>query len=289
MRRFLLLLWMPVILFAVPWPPHRAPIDPYISGDTFRAHADFAYDEIDRSFDPEKVPLKSTIFVNGELLGEFLECIHPQIQNPYILIVHNSDCSSPGCYRSYLDDPKILAFFTENPDGTIHPKLHPIPIGIENRNWNKKNWEIIEEVKSYPIQKTYLLYCNFNRHTYPSERSQVLDWFSEMPFTYTCPKKPYVEYVRDLVRSQFVLSPRGNGLDCIRTWETLYAGSYPIVRSSPLDPLFENLPVVIVQNWEDITEEFLKQKYKELSERHDYQWEKLTIDYYLKQIDAIRP
>ena len=36
----------------------------------------------------------------------------------------------------------------------------------------------------------------------------------------------------------FVLSTRGNGLDCHRTWELLLLGSIVITRTSPLDPLF---------------------------------------------------
>jgi hypothetical protein len=46
-----------------------------------------------------------------------------------------------------------------------------------------------------------------------------------------------------------VLSARGNGLDCHRTWELLLLGSIVITRTSPLDPLFEDLPVAIVKDW----------------------------------------
>ncbi len=271
---------------AIPWPPNRGPIAPFISGDTFRAHCDFAYDEISKSLQPETVPAKSTIFVNGDILGEFLELVHPKILNPYILVVHNTDWMIPGRYKSYLDDPKILVLFTQNPDGTVHPKLHLLPIGIENRHWNPKNRELLQETKKLELEKKFLLYSNFNRETFPSERTEVLNRFASAPFVYTSVRKPYPEFVRDLAFSKFVLSPRGNGLDCHRTWEALYAGAYPVVRSSPLDPLFEGLPVVIVQNWEEVTESFLQQKFEEFSQRSDWQWGKIYIEYYLKQIQA---
>lgn len=32
--------------------------------------------------------------------------LHPKIQHPYILISGDGDDSSPGEYRSYIDDPK---------------------------------------------------------------------------------------------------------------------------------------------------------------------------------------
>ena len=34
------------------------------------------------------------------------------------------------------------------------------------------------------------------------------------------------------------------------------------------DPFYEELPVLIVDNWEDITEEFIEQKYQEIVSSH---------------------
>ena len=55
----------------------------------------------------------------------------------------------------------------------------------------------------------------------------------------------------------FEISPQGNGLDCYRTWEALLLQTIPIVRSSTLDPLYDGLPVAIVDSWEDVTVERL--------------------------------
>ncbi len=286
MLRFLLL--FPLLLFAVPWIPGREPIDPFISGDTFRAHADFVYDELDRSIEPETVPPKSTIFTNGDFLDEFFEQVHPRIGAEYILIVHNTDRPIPGHHRDRLDDPKILALFTQNLDTTAHPKAHPLPIGLENRHWNRLNRETLQEFKAKQLEKTHFLYCNFAKETYPAERELVMKLCGYKPYTYTCRRKPYRLFVEDVAKSKFVLAPRGNGLDTHRLWEALYAGSYPIVKSSPIDSLYEGLPVVVVKEWEEATQEFLRKKYEELSGRNDYKWEKLTIDYYLNQINEYK-
>ena len=37
----------------------------------------------------------------------------------------------------------------------------------------------------------------------------------------------------------FGLSPRGNGVDCHRTWEMLYFGMIPVMLRSTIDPLFD--------------------------------------------------
>jgi hypothetical protein len=84
-----------------------------------------------------------------------------------------------------------------------------------------------------------------------------------------------------------VISPRGNGLDCHRTWEILLMGSYPVVKTSTLDVLYTDFPVIIVKNWNQVTKEFLEQKYKELSSRR-YDFSMLCIDYWINKINKIR-
>ena len=51
---------------------------------------------------------------------------------------------------------------------------------------------------------------------------------------------------------QFALSPRGNGLDCHRTWELLLAGVIVITKTSPLDDMYKDLPIVILQDWNEL-------------------------------------
>ena len=62
------------------------------------------------------------------------------------------------------------------------------------------------------------------------------------------------EYFRQLQRLRFVVSPAGNGLDSHSTWEALMAGCIPIVAHSPLDPLYADLPVWLVDDWSEVTD-----------------------------------
>ena len=50
-----------------------------------------------------------------------------------------------------------------------------------------------------------------------------------------------------------MLSPPGVGLDCHRTWEALACGNIVLVPPSPLDGLYEGLPVIPVEDWNNIT------------------------------------
>lgn len=60
------------------------------------------------------------------------------------------------------------------------------------------------------------------------------------------------------------MSPPGAGLDCYRTYETLSLGSIPIVLSSQLDVIFNDLPVLIVQQWSEVTPELLETTYRRI-------------------------
>lgn len=264
----------------------RRPSDPYISGDTFRAACDFVYDETSDRVNIHNARYGSTYFVKIDLVGEFFKKIHPRIPRPYVLVTHNGDIGAPGPYVNFLNDPKLLAWFALNPN-VEHPKLHPIPIGVANRHWPQGDVDMLHQVKNTTIEKSHLVYMNFAVATYPKERGLVFDLFKNAPYCYTQPAKGHGEYLRDVAASKFVLSPRGNGLDCHRTWEALWLGAIPIVRTSLLDPLFEGLPVWVVNEWTEVTEPLLQKKWAEhLVSQYDF--EKIYFDYWLRQINSFK-
>lgn len=88
---------------------------------------------------------------------------------------------------------------------------------------------------------------------------------------------------KNMTNYAFVLSPFGNGMDCHRTWEALLCGCIPIVRTSVFCEMFYGLPVLIVNEWRDITFELLEKTIQEFKEkRNEFQYERLTLEYYTK-------
>ena len=76
---------------------------------------------------------------------------------------------------------------------------------------------------------------------------------------------------------RFSISPPGNNHDCYRSWEVLSLGRMPIVKSfPPQDPLWEGLPVVVVENWMQVTAGLLEQKWHEMRSAF-YDMDKLGI------------
>ena len=265
---------------------------PFISGDTFRDFADHVYDEQHVIFHPSVVKRGDVIFVKTDLLESFFQVHHRKIPFPYILISHNGDLPVPRGLDRYLDSKKLIAWFSTNVENFSHQKLIPIPIGLANKQWGHGNLEAVKKAISEKkvFSRDVLLYMNFRKNTHYS-RNKVYDFFIKKPFIYHPPILPFKEYLSDLLRTIFVLSPRGNGLDCHRTWEALYLGAIPILKKSSLDPLFKDLPVVLISNWEEVSEEFLAKKLQEVSSRSDtngHDLNKLYSDYWFDLINKKR-
>jgi hypothetical protein len=261
--------------------------DPFITGDTFRSFADHVYDETDCVFSASSVKAGDIIFVNTYFLFDFFTKEHPFINYPYVLITHNSDFYAPGEFIRYLEEDKIFAWFGINCD-SIHNKFIPIPIGICNK-WSRGYPTSTIELLSNKQQKSYFCYCNFSLGTNYNIRKSVEYLFvnsSFVKYVRHCKPSDYLDYI---VNSKFIISPPGRGIDCYRTWESLYLNSIPIVISSHLNKLYEELPVVVVNNWQDVTEDFLKEQYLIIqANKHKYNYQKLKFNYWWNQIEKTK-
>lgn len=260
----------------------------YPSGNAFRTLADHVFDEGKKKrFYPERIKKNQIVFVKTDYLDRFFAEHHKKIPAPYVLITHNSDHPAPGPFAHYLEDPKIKVWFAQNVDGYTHPKLHPIPIGIANKKWKHGDVKVFDNVvKRLPkLPKKDLVYLNFKQDTFLEERSIVYDLYATTPYTKKQENLGLQDYLLETAQSKFVLSPRGNGLDCHRTWEALLMGAIPVVKTSPLDPLFEGLPVLIVSDWRQLSQAALEEMYEELRLK-PFHCEKLYFPYWKKQILA---
>ena len=81
----------------------------------------------------------------------------------------------------------------------------------------------------------------------------------------------------------FVISPHGGGYDCHRTWEALALGCIPIVKSSPIDPVFDGLPVFIVKSWSEVTLAKLREV-RFLFAHRKWSMERITLAYWASRI-----
>ena len=85
----------------------------------------------------------------------------------------------------------------------------------------------------------------------------------------------------------FVICPHGGGLDCHRNWEALCLGCIPIVKTSPIDNLYKDLPVLIVKRWEDIDINLLNNTISQFKEKYEnFNMEKIKLSYWTNLINS---
>jgi hypothetical protein len=95
----------------------------------------------------------------------------------------------------------------------------------------------------------------------------------------------------EMRKYKYVLSPFGNGFDCHRTWEAILLGCIPIIRikvgvdgMTTHGDLFSGLPVLIVNEWSDVTATLLDTFVPSHQSRH-----KLTLKYWTNLIASAQP
>ncbi len=260
--------------------------DSYISGDGLKKNCDFSYEKMS-SFDPLLVQEGNLVFVDKDLLQEFFSKMHPRINHRYVLVTHNGNYlkggTTPGPYYLFLDDDKIIAWFGSNSNIT-HPKIIGLPLGLDSIVWKNGNINFYyDAISRGPAKKKHLLYMNFSLKNDPLSRLQVYLSFVDKPYCFVANENGWEKYFQEICESKFVLCPKGRGGDSFRVWESLILGSIPVVKSSVLDSLYDDLPVVIVKDWNEVTEEFLEKKYKEMAKKQ-FSYQKLFVSYWKKRI-----
>lgn len=263
---------------------------PFVSGDSFRALAHHIFDETNTSLNPANVKYKDIVFVKTDYLDKYFNNVHPHITQKYFLISHNADHGAPAEFAHYLNDDKILMWFGQNPTIQGHKKFVAIPIGIANRYWPHGQVKtFVRFLKKQDTPKQYLLALNFVPSTNMPIRQPVYDMFINKPFCFNLYNPDQRIYLHDMGKSKFTLSPAGNGLDCHRHWEALLVGSIPVIKTSMLDELLKGLPVLIINDWNEVTEEFLNQKYAEMTARFaEYNLGKIYMPYWIRLIEHYR-
>lgn len=220
--------------------------------------------------------------------------IQPPSQQLPIIISGHSDYEITDEMVDYYQ-PKI--WFCVN-NQTSRPNVFALPLGIAN-NTNETethpisgNLDIMIQVMQENIECKNWIYMNFNINTFPSERNHVYNLFKDREYVTIgetiITLDGRTQFLRDIKSHTFVLCPRGNGVDTHRLWETLYMGSIPIVRKDILYIDFIDLPICFVDNWEEITQEFL-QKEKERIYSQTWNLDKLKIGYWINRIKQYYP
>ncbi len=240
------------------------------------------------------------------------------IDEPVILVTSDGDRSVPSSYSSdsvarILSSPKIKKWYTQNYDKSlVHSKFGYYPIGLDMHTplWLKsKTFEMSDLIQSnaelraqkfnhylaardqYQSAKKNKIFCDAHLSlTHPRRKEMFEILKNNALIEFQDLRIHWQDIIEKYAQHRFVLSPRGNGLDCHRTWEALLAGAIVITESSSLDDMFVNndLPVIILKNFEElnaITEEQLEKWYNENNHKTDKSLiiQKFRPEYWIKE------
>lgn len=239
---------------------------PFLSGDTFKYLCDEVLEgQIDENeFDLSGIQeWHGRLFVQAEPMSNatrlLVQACEKGLRFPFAnLVIHNGDVI-PNFEEMKLLSRSFNKVYSVNWLGNSSIATS-LPLGLENRDKRRNGVPIdyLREIKKglpthedreISLLVAFSLHTNFKMRTAALEHSQLVPGVKILKHPIT-PKQ-----YRDLVlRSQFVLSPPGNGPDCHRTWEALYLGATPIVHRDSWPFLEKNLPVISVGDWSEIGE-----------------------------------
>jgi hypothetical protein len=228
---------------------------PFISGDDFRSLAQHKYENT-KTFSSKKVKNGDIIFVKTDLINDWFNKIHPNINARYKLITHNSDATIGKNEIKYLDK-KIIHWFAQN---TLiqNEKITPIPIGIENIRLFQSGWILKKKLlksQIYSKPKLPRILYGFSIDSNINERTIALKSLRKRRDSDEIYRKLDANTYFDMLRNYaFIASPEGNGPDCHRTWEALYLGVTPIVKNNISIDFFGKIgiPLLIINDWNNI-------------------------------------
>ncbi len=143
-------------------------------------------------------------------------------------------------------------------------------------------------MENYKIQDSYaknnLLYTNFNVNNH-QDRYNWQNQINSLNLNIINKKKSFSDYTDDLKNSYFCASPRGNGIDCHRTWESLYYDCIPIVPRHFIYDSF-NAPIIQIEKETDLTLDLLQDaKNKYFNENFQFDKKFLTLQYWKNVIN----
>lgn len=226
----------------------------------------------------------SVIFCNANML----ECLFQDIKNlnqefNFTLISSQSDRIIDR--KIAKKKPPIISSWYATNLMSNYKNIYPLPLGIAN-DYSPKN--LIQEdfinLSDFKQNKELKLYVNFNEQTNLKHRGNLKN--SLRPYEWTKIQDHEIslqEYKKNLVQYQFILCPWGNGIDTHRIWEALYSGSTPVVKYHHTYKPLKELPVIFVDEYDQITEEFLNEEYKKIISKQT-SLDFLNIDYWLKKM-----
>jgi len=144
---------------------------------------------------------------------------------------------------------------------THNDKVIPAPYGVQRRM--TPDDDRIEQLMGWiefdnKDNPDKLLYVSHNESS-NARRLGIKNLFYDKDWAEVNEQRvSYNTFLSNLSNSKFMICPIGNAIDCHRNWEVLYMRRVPVmVRDPYLEKLYEDYPVLFVDDYKDVTKELL--------------------------------
>lgn len=254
-----------------------------------------------------------SIYVCSDLLRWFVLNVLSHIKHGFVLVSGDSDMCipmdalGPSETAALMNNPHLLKWFAQNSVPSGNPKLIQLPIGLDYHtisNYPQFKWRTHGE-RSDPIgqekilielrenmrpfyERMPMIYVNFTAaNDRFQQRKQSLSAIPPDLLAINANDTKRTANWETMTQFAFVLSPFGMGMDCHRTWEALCLGAIPIVMANGFKPMFEGLPVLIVNDWHEITRALLDDTIQAFKNKNNqFNYEKLTLKHWTDMINS---
>lgn len=232
------------------------------------------------------------IYVHPTALKDFVARSLTKVTASFVLVTGDfvfdlcPESMGRDVFGALTEHPLLVRWHAQNL-AIQHPKIHAIPLGLDYHTLSlgrRPEWgpQASPRAQEDLLHTTRLLgkplaernalgYSNWRFALRNGDRTEVLQTLPREASFFEPTVIGRAESWRRNTEYFFTISPRGNGMDCHRTWEAILLGSVPIIPDLPINQLFHSLPVLIVRNWADVTPQYLaREKERILHETYDF-------------------
>lgn len=247
--------------------------------------------------------LHSMGYIN--LLNIFLD----NVKKPFILITAMEDTQMPLeiCpifLNRIIHNPLFKHWFSINKTIPNNFQFTSIPYGLNYwtlttqsnfgeriQTINTQNLTLFSIINNslHFTQRIPKIFVNFHLNNTDERhggwRQKLIHILPTNTTVYQSKKISRTETYLNMSKYSFIVSPFGHGFDCIRTFEALCLGCIVIMKKSFLDIVYEDLPILVVDEWEDINEKLLNDTLLLYSTKQ-FNYEKLKMEYWVQVVKS---
>lgn len=203
---------------------------------------------------------RSVALPHDRFVGYLRDVFANNITRPQVWLLPGNDYRITETLRPLLHDPRVIACFASNVE-ISDPKVIPWPFGVAD---DEKMLTDIGRLNNAPSERIDRLLIDFQIDDNAAIRAPIVTALGNRPFVTLQPNQHDLTVV---ARHRWRLCPPGRNVDTAAIWEAIYLGTIPVVLASTIVAHFETLPILVAENNDVITSEWLVEQTAQLRTR----------------------